>query len=81
MISRRLATSISCISPITSFSRALASCCSQVPAVGRGAADEKRAGGTSSSGKGFLLAVYGLENVSFRELASLSPQSCSLGSS
>lgn len=41
--------------------------------MGRGEADEKRPGVSSYSGKGFSLTVYVLENVSFGELASLSP--------
>lgn len=41
--------------------------------MGRGEADEKRPGASSYSGKGFSLTVYVLENVSFGELVSLSP--------
>lgn len=41
--------------------------------MGRGEADEKRPGVSSYSGKGFSLTVYVLENVSFGQLVSLSP--------
>lgn len=41
--------------------------------MGRGEADEKRPGVSIYSGKGFSLTVYVLENLSFGEFASLSP--------
>lgn len=85
MISLHLAISILCISLITSFSCVFASRFSWVPVVlcraGRDAEGSvwvggklmRRPGVRSYSGKGFSLTVYVLENVSFGELVSLSP--------